>query len=518
MRLSPPVAVIGAGFGGLAAAMRLAARGCAVTVFEAMPEPGGKARSERSGPHALEAGPTVFTMKPVFENLFAEIGADFDSAVKTTPLACLARHFWPDGSELDLFADRDRSSDAIAAFAGPMAAEGFRRFCMDSRSMFEALDLSFMRRAKPGPVELARIAGLSAMLRIRPFTRLWDALGDYFPDPRLRQLFGRYATYCGSNPFLSPATLMLIAHAEMEGVWAIEGGLPKLAKAMARELERLGGTLRCDARVTRIETRQGRVSAIVLASGEVFPAEAVIVNADTEAFHLGLLGDAMREAVPARARAMRSLSAVTVSFAGHISGPGLPMHNVFFSRDCAREFRQLAQGTLPEDPTLYLCALDRRDSPMNRLGSEERFLALINAPPRGDDLTFDKLEPNQCQARIEAALSRHGVRILPGRHSPRTMTPQDFEALFPGSGGGLYGRATHGAMASFQRPAARTRIPGLYCAGGSVHPGAGVPMVTISGSLAAEALLTDLASTSRFHPVAMPGGISTPSATMAGTR
>ncbi len=198
--------------------------------------------------------------------------------------------------------------------------------------MFEALDLSFMRRAKPGPVELARIAGVSAMLRIRPFTRLWDALGDYFPDPRLRQLFGRYATYCGSNPFLSPATLMLIAHAEMEGVWAIEGGLPALAKAITRELERLGGTLRCNARVARIETRQGRVSAVILASGEVFPAEAVIANTDTDAFFLGLLGEHVREAVPARARAMRSLSAVTVSFAGHISGPGLPMHNVCSSR------------------------------------------------------------------------------------------------------------------------------------------------------------------------------------------
>ncbi len=252
MRLSPPVAVIGAGFGGLAAALRLAAKGCAVTVFEAMPEAGGKARAERSGPHALEAGPTVFTMKPVFENLFAEIGADFDSAVKTTPLACLARHFWPDGSQLDLFADRARSAEAIAEFAGPKAAAGFQRFCADSRAMFEALDLSFMRRAKPGPVELARIAGLSAMLRIRPFTRLWDALGDYFPDPRLRQLFGRYATYCGSNPFLSPATLMLIAHAEMEGVWAIEGGLPALAKAMVRELN--ASAAPCDA------TRESRAS------------------------------------------------------------------------------------------------------------------------------------------------------------------------------------------------------------------------------------------------------------------
>ncbi|PPD15713.1 MAG: CrtD protein [Methylobacterium sp.] len=517
MRLALPVAVIGAGFGGLAAAMRLAARGCAVTVFEAMPEPGGKARAERAGPHALEAGPTVFTLKPVFDSLFAEVGADFDKAVKTTRLGCLARHFWPDGSQLDLYADHARSTDAIAAFAGPKAAADFRRFTADAKAMFDVLDHSFMRRAKPGPVELARIAGLSAMLRIRPFTKLWDALGEYFPDPRLRQLFGRYATYCGSNPFLAPATLMLIAHAEMEGVWAIDGGLPALAKAMAREFECLGGKLRCQSRVTGIEMRNGRVAGVVLENGEACAAEAVVVNADTEALCHGLLGEGLRDAVPARPKAMRSLSAITISFAGHVSGPGLPMHNVFFSRDYAREFRQLAQGALPDDPTLYLCALDRRDSPMNRRGGEERFLALINAPPRGDDPTFDKLEPQQCQARIETALSRHGVRILPGRHPPRTMTPHDFAALFPGSGGALYGRATHGAMASFQRPGARTRIAGLYCAGGSVHPGAGVPMVTIAGSLAAEALLTDLASTSRLHPVAMPGGISTPSATMAGT-
>jgi 1-hydroxycarotenoid 3,4-desaturase len=518
MRNAPPVAVIGAGFGGLAAALRLAARGEAVLLFEAMPEPGGKARAEQAGPHALEAGPTVFTMKPVFEALFAEAGADFDLCVKTTPLACLARHFWPDGTMLDLFADRARSAEAIGAFAGPQAAEGFRRFCAEARAMFEALDLPFMRAEKPGPVELVRRAGFAAMWRIRPLSRLWDALGEFFPDPRLRQLFARYATYCGSNPFLAPATLMLIAEAEMQGVWAIEGGLPALAKAMAREFTRLGGSLRYNARVARIEARQGRVSAVVLADGEVIPVSAVIANADTDALALGLLGADVKSALPPRPRALRSLSAITVSFAGHVSGPGLPMHNVFFSRDYAREFRQLAQGAVPDDPTLYLCALDRRDSPLNRRGGAERFLALINAPPRGDDPAFDNPEPSRCQAQIEAVLARHGVQILPGHPRQRMMTPRDFAALFPGSGGSLYGQATHGAMASFRRPGSRTRIPGLYCAGGSVHPGAGVPMVTLSGSLAAEALLTDLASTSRFHPAAMPGGISTPSATMAGTR
>jgi 1-hydroxycarotenoid 3,4-desaturase len=517
MQTSPTIAIVGAGFGGLAAAMTLAARGVDVRIFEAMAGPGGKAFPMASGGHLLEAGPTVFTMKPVFTDLFARAGADFGRCVTTTPLACLARHFWPDGSQLDLHADRARTQDAIGAFAGPAAAEGFARFCIESRAIYETLDHPFMRRERPNPLQLAQGAGLAAMLRIRPFTRLWDALGPFFRDPRLRQLFARYATYCGSSPFLAPATLMLIAHAEMEGVWAIEGGLPALARAMALEIARLGGTLRYEARVSRITTRGGQVSGLVLASGERIEADAVIVNADTDALAGRLLGEDVARAVRPRDRAMRSLSAVTMSFAGTCSGPDLPMHSVFFSADYAAEFRALAAGRIPDDPTVYLCALDRREGPGAVPPSGERFLALINAPPRGDDPTFNAPEPDACQTMIQAVLARNGVRLQPGPHPPRMMTPRTFETAYPGSGGGLYGSATHGAMASFRRPGARTRIPGLYCVGGSVHPGAGVPMAATSGMIAAEALLTDRASTSRSRPAVTPGGISTPSATMART-
>jgi 1-hydroxycarotenoid 3,4-desaturase len=516
MRSTLPVIVIGAGFGGLAAAMQLAGRGLPVLVLEAMSGPGGKALPMVVGPHALEAGPTVFTMKSVFEDLFSSVGVDFDQAVQTTPLFCLARHFWPDGSQLDLFVDQARSIDAIGYLAGATAADEFRRFARDSRAMFEALDRSFMRSEQPHPFSLVRRAGLGAMLAIRPFSTLWGALGEYFTDPRLRQLFGRYATYCGSSPFLAPATLMLIAHAEMAGVWALEGGLPALARVMAGEICRLGGEIRYGERVKSIDVVAGRAAGVTLANGDRITATAVIYNGESEALVKGLFGNAVQKAVPARPVAMRTLSAVTVSLAGHVFGPGLPMHSVFFSRDYPAEFRALANGRIPEDPTLYLCSLDRRDDLFNLKGGEERFLALINAPARGDDPAFETLEPRQCQDKIVAALARHGVQILPGRHLSRTMTPQKFEALFPGSGGSLYGQATHGAMASFRRPGARTTIPGLYCVGGSVHPGAGVPMATLSGNLAVRALLKDLASISRSRPVATPGGISTPSAPIAG--
>ena len=148
----------------------------------------------------------------------------------------LARHAWGDGSRLDLYSDVDQSAEAIADFAGAREADGYRRFCKRAESIYRTLRDTFISGSRPGPVELATRVGLSRLpdlMGISPFTTLSRALEDHFSDPRLRQLFGRYATYCGSSPFLAPATLMLVAHVEREGVWIVEGGMARLAEALA---------------------------------------------------------------------------------------------------------------------------------------------------------------------------------------------------------------------------------------------------------------------------------------------
>ena len=155
----------------------------------------------------------------------------------------LARHAWGDGSRLDLYSDVDQTAEAIADFAGPREADGYRRFCKRAESIYRTLRDTFISGSRPGPVELATRVGLSRLpdlMGISPFTTLSRALEDHFSDPRLRQLFGRYATYCGSSPFLAPATLMLVAHVEREGVWIVEGGMARLAEALA-ELARARG-------------------------------------------------------------------------------------------------------------------------------------------------------------------------------------------------------------------------------------------------------------------------------------
>lgn len=512
------VVVVGAGIGGLVAALHLATRGIDVVVCERASAPGGKMRRTSIGAHQIDAGPTVFTMRDVFDMIFAEAGTAFDDRVILRRADILARHAWDADTRLDLFADRAKSKEAIAAFAGHDEARRYDDFCDAARRLYRTLDLPFMRRSRPSlPVLLANAGtvGLQNLLRANPFATLWGKLGQYFHDPRLRQLFARYATYCGSSPFFAPATLMLIAHVEQEGVWLIEGGMYRLAEALERLATERGVTLRYDAHVAKLVVEAGHTRGVVLGSGERIAADAVICNADVAAMTDGLFGEAARAAVPPIKQRERSLSAVTWAMLARPNGFPLSRHNVFFSSDYAAEFADLAAGRVPRDPTVYICAQDRIDDERVAAG-HERLLCLVNAPANGDDSPHPA-DFDRCEQTMLQTLNRCGLTLAGEPTLRRVTKPTDFHAAFPATGGALYGQASHGWRASFQRPGVRSRIPGLYLAGGSVHPGPGVPMAALSGRMAAQQLLADFASTRPSARTVTPGGTSMPSATTAAT-
>jgi 1-hydroxycarotenoid 3,4-desaturase len=481
------VIIIGAGAGGLAASIDLARRGVAVTVLEKAAAPGGKIRTERS----VDAGPTVLTMRWVFEALFADAGSALDHHLTLHPAELLARHAWSATERLDLFADHERSVDAIGAFAGPGDAEGFRSFCARAHRVYNALEGPFMRAQKPSAVSLTAAGGLSQMLAISPFATLWKALGSHFRDPRLRQLFGRYATYSGSSPFLAPATLMLIAHVEQQGVWLVEGGMIQLATELSSLATGLGAVVRLGASVRDITVSRGRATGVVLDSGECLEADAVVCNTDCAALATGALGKAVTGAVLRTRPEARSLSATTWTMSAETEGFPLTRHNVFFGRDYAAEFDAVFQrGQITGEPTVYVCAQDRPDT----LSGPERLLLLINAPANGDRVQLTASEIEQCTTRTFAHLQRCGLAVHCRPEATTITTPADFAKMFPATGGALYGQAVHGAMAAFRRPGSRSALPGLYLAGGSVHPGPGVPMAVLSGRLAAQSVVQDLTS------------------------
>jgi len=517
------VIVVGAGAGGLAAALDLARAGLDVTVFDALPAPGGKIRQIMSGGLAIDGGPTVFTMKWVFDALFADAGASLDAELLLTPFETLARHAWSETERLDLYADMERTVDAIGAFAGPHAARGYRDFCDRATLSFDMLDESYIRAERPTVSGMMMTAGLgrpSDVMRVKPYTTLWRALAEHFRDPRLRQLFARYATYSGSSPFLASATLMLIAHVERLGVYRVHGGMHALARAIERLAKAKGAQFRYGCKVASILVDGGAARGVELDGGERIDCDAVVFNGDTNALATGRLGRPAVGAVSPTPRADRSQSAVTFAIAGHAEGFPLAHHNVFFSSDYAAEFDDVfTRSRVPGAPTVYVCAQDQHDgppaaantashnAPAHSPSGAQRLLCLINAPAHGDTVHYTPQDITSCQSRMFQQLARCGLSVT--SESISVTTPQDFEGLFPATGGALYGQASHGWMAPFQRPSARSRLPGLYLCGGSTHPGAGVPMATLSGRNAARSLLADLASTSRSRMAAMPGGTST---------
>jgi 1-hydroxycarotenoid 3,4-desaturase len=505
-----PAVIIGAGIAGLCAALTLAARGQRAVVFESGSVVGGKMRQLEAGGALVDSGPTVLTLRSVFDEILGELGFAMEDFVQAQPLELLARHAWDRGNHLDLYADRERSADAIGALAGASEARAYLAFCAEAARVYRTLDDTFLRASRPNPLSLAwraRSHGPAALLGIRPFSSLWRALGRHFHDPRLRQLFARYATYCGSSPWQAPATLMLIAHVEQAGVWRLAGGMQSLAGALYGAAVARGVEFRFGQSVEDIQVAAGKVAAVQPAGGDAVSCSGVICSAAPSAILAGLLGPRALAALPSLGGPQRSLSAITWSCLGTAEGFPLSYHNVFFSGDYRREFKQLwQQNSVPDDPTVYICAQDRPLDTPGEASSPERMLCLINAPANGDTHSFDRKEIELCTSRTMQRLADCGLQLTLRPEHTVITTPTDFALRFPGTGGALYGQATHGWQAAFRRPGARTRLPGFYLAGGGVHPGPGVPMVALSGRQAARCLLEDCVSTRRLSPVAIAGG------------
>jgi 1-hydroxycarotenoid 3,4-desaturase len=499
--------VIGAGVGGLATALRLLTAGFAVTVLERGPRPGGKMRQVPVGGDRFDGGPSVMTMPWVLDDLLATAGVARADVLSLSPLSPLCRHFFADGSVLDLFADEpvpadsrhpevawQRSADEIARVIGRRAADEYARFRRHAATIYRAVEGPFLRRPLPhGPLEVVTSFNLRdalGMLRLDALRSLWRAVCSQFSDERLRILFARYATYSGADPFVAPATLAVIPHVELAfGVYSVAGGMYSVAACLAELIERHGGHIRCGAEVERIELDpRGENATAVIVAGERITADYVVANCDAVQVYSRLLSGSRTADRHAQAVAALepSLSAYLNLFV--VDGDGvadLPLvhHNVFFSRDYEREWQELRSGP-PSDPTVYLCNPDFAQR-------HQRWFCLTNSPPLSESGSgpWNPTLRTACRERVVQQLARHHIALSPILQAEGEVTPQDFDQLFPLSRGAIYGPAASSRLGAFARP--RNRVPGienLFCVGGSTHPGAGVPMVMLSAAIVSDLL------------------------------
>jgi phytoene desaturase len=316
-------------------------------------------------------------------------------------------------------------------------------------------------------------------------------------SPHVRQLLGRFATYVGASPYRAPATLNVIAHVELnQGVWYPEGGVYRIAQALARLAGELGVEIRTGCRVSAIETLGGRVHGVTLEDGVYVPAAAVVANLDVAIIYEKLLPNTSvsQRRVYQLIRAEPSCSGFVMLLGMRGTHPELAHHNIFFSSDYPREFEDIFQrGVPPEQPTIYV-AITSKTTLQDAPPGCENWFVLVNAPALGPGWDWHK-ECAAYRTRVLAQLANRGFDVRGRIEYEKILTPMDLERTTGARRGALYGASSNSHWAAFRRSHNRAPdVRGLYFAGGTTHPGGGVPMVMLSGKVASQLVLEDAAN------------------------
>ncbi len=491
------VVIVGAGIGGLTAAARLAGGGLRVAVYEQNERVGGKLNLVEAGGYRFDTGPSLLTMPQVLRDHFAAMGKRLADYLTLTPVEPICRYRWPDGSTLDASADADRMAAAIDALCGE--GEGYRRFLAYSKGIYErTAEVFIYGDLTPRNVLTALRRRPLDPLQIDAFSTVHRSVSRFFRDPRLRQLFDRYATYNGSDPYRAPATLNVIPYVEYGfGAWYVQGGMYRIAEALARLAEEEGACITTSTAVQRIVVEGGRAVGVELVSGELVRARAVLTNADVLHSYSKLLAPADRPRYPDQ-----RLAAIEPSCSGFVvllgvrgNYPQLSHHNIFFSPDYRAEFADLFGRKQPSmQPTIYVTATSKADPTQAPAGSENIFI-LVNAPYLTARTGGDWWARHKDRYReiILARLANFGLDFHAGLEYEQVITPSDLAEHYGAWRGAIYGLSSNSRFAAFARPPLRASIGGLYFAGGSTHPGGGIPLVTLSGTAAARLIALDLA-------------------------
>jgi phytoene desaturase len=480
--------------GGLATAIRLAAAGYSVEIFEKNERTGGKLNLLEESGFRWDTGPSLITMPFVYQELFKAAGRNFEDYVELVPVEPICRYFYPDAARTVFDA-----SDSIAKMTAeieklePQDIAAYFRFMAYSRRLYDLTAEVFLFRGINAVQDLFRMKPGSTF-KIDPFRTVHQAVASFFKDPRLIQLFDRYATYNGSSPYLAPATLNIIPYVELGmGGWYVKGGLYSLAQAYQRLAEELGVTVHAgqDWAIEQILTEGKRVRGVRLKSGAEVKADRVVANTDVAYTYSRLLKE-LRQ--PRLNRLEPSCSGFVLFLGLNRQYSQLAHHNILFSHDYRQEFADIFERKIPpQDATIYICWTGKTD-PQHAPPGKSNLFVLVNAPYLSE--AFDWQAPGAVQNYRNLIIKRmeeFGLENLSEAiEVERTMTPFDLSRRYNAERGAIYGLSSNNRFSAFLRPPNRSRrLRGLYFVGGSTHPGGGVPLVTLSARIVADLIEQD---------------------------
>ena len=495
-----PTAVIGAGLGGLAAACTLAARGHKVILFEKNDWLGGKAAVLEEGGYRFDMGPTILTVPKVLERVFQEAGEDMHAWLDLRRLDPQWRCFFDDQTVLDLHEDTDRMAGQVQAYA-PGSEQGYRDFMQMSEKLHQVSNRFFFWKSIEDirdTLDFKRnmdLGTLKDVLSLRMGSTVAGTIRKQVRDPRVAQMLDHFVQYVGSSPYGSPAVLCSIAHMQTEGgVWYPMGGTRAVPDALQRLATKLGVDIRTGVGISRILSDGGRASGVETDSGEVVRAGAVVSNMDSVRTYRELVGGKPAASFARRWKREPACSGVVLYLGLDRAYDHLLHHDFVFSRDPEEEFDWIyRKGEPAPDPSCYLAAPARTEPGVAPPGGEALYV-LVHTPYLRPHHDWAEMFPKYRRVIFDKLASCAGLTDLESRiRVERHLTPQDIHERYRVLNGAIYGLASHGKFFGAFKPGNRSRdLAGLYLAGGAAHPGPGMPMVLMSGWIAADSLDQDM--------------------------
>lgn len=482
------VVVVGAGLGGLSAALHLAGAGRQVIVLEREPVPGGRCGLLVDGGYRFDTGPTVLTMPELLAQPLAAVGEDLSDRLTLRRLDPAYRARFADGSSIDVRADPDAMAEHLAVVCGAREADGFRRFVAYLRELYRLEMSRFIDRNLDTPLQLVG-PSLARLVALGGFRRLGPKVASFLADERLRRLFSFQAMYAGLSPASALAIYSVITYMDcVAGVWFPDGGMHAIPRALAAAAEAHGVQIRYRTEATRIELSAGRARAVITAAGERIPADVVVVNADLPTAYASLLPDLP---TPRRVRRLRySPSAVVLHLGAQTDFAHAAHHVIDFGGAWDETFTQVIdRGELMSDPSFLLSTPTLTDpslAPEGRHTHYTLFPAPNLDPRRGPGIDWSREGARYRERILDTLESRGYAGIRDGLETAHLVTPADWRAQGLAAGAPFAAAHSFGQTGPFRPPTLARGLENVVFAGSNTQPGVGVPMVLVSGRLAAE--------------------------------
>jgi phytoene desaturase len=479
------VVVVGAGLGGLACALYLAAAGRQVTVVEREPVPGGRAGRLSVDGYDFDTGPTVLTMPELIAEPLAAVGENLTDWLNLTPLDPAYRAFFPDGSTLDVRTDTIRMAAEVSRVCGPREADGYLRFVDYARRLWHLERNDFIDRNLDTPFDLLNV-NLLRLLGMGAFGRLQGKINQFFRDPRTRRIFSFQAMYAGLAPHHALAIYAVIAYLDsVAGVYFPRGGMHAVPRALAGAGEKHGVRFRYDTTVVRVETVNGRATGVVTDTGERIPADVVVLNPDLPVAYRDLLP-------PRRTRKLRYSPSCVVLHIGSRQGyTKIGHHNIHFGTAWKRTFDEvIRRGELMSDPSLLVTNPSRTDPAVAPAGRHTYYVLAPTPNLEAAPLDWRGSLGDHYAATLVSDLERRGyVGFGDGIEVQRIITPADWLDQGMAAGTPFASSHTFTQTGPFRPGNLHPTLPNVVFTGSGTQPGVGVPMVLISGKLAAARVL-----------------------------